>query len=119
MHRSFRKKWLGIKASLMAQLVKNPPAMWETCVRSLCWEDPLEKGKATHISVFYPREFHGLYSPWGHKESDTTERLSLSLKEKGSLEKLNFKKNYTSYHLWSQNNFILSFKMFQHFIWKL
>ena len=33
-----------------AQLVKNPSAMWETCVRSLSWEDPLEKGKATHSS---------------------------------------------------------------------
>ena len=31
----------------MAQLVKNPPAMWETWVRSLGWEDPLERGKAT------------------------------------------------------------------------
>ena len=30
-------------------------------------------------SVFWPREFHGLYSPWGHKELDTTERVSLSL----------------------------------------
>ena len=35
----------------MAQLVKNPPAMWETLVRSLGWEDPLEKGKATHSSI--------------------------------------------------------------------
>ena len=35
-------------ASLVAQLVKNPPAMWETWVRSLGWEDPLEKGTATH-----------------------------------------------------------------------
>ena len=34
----------------MAQLVKNPPAMWETWVGSLGWEDPLEKGKATHSS---------------------------------------------------------------------
>ena len=34
----------------MAQLVKNLPAMWETWVRSLGWEDPLEKGKATHSS---------------------------------------------------------------------
>ena len=33
-------------ASLVAQLVKNPPAIWETWVRSLSWEDPLEKGKA-------------------------------------------------------------------------
>ena len=38
-------------ASLVAQLVKNPPAMWETWVRSLGWEDPLEKGMATHSSV--------------------------------------------------------------------
>ena len=33
------------------QLVKNPPVMWETWVQSLCWEDPLEKGKATHSSI--------------------------------------------------------------------
>jgi len=38
-------------ASLVAQLVKNPPAMWETWVRSLGLEDPLEKGKATHSSI--------------------------------------------------------------------
>ena len=35
----------------MAQLVKNPLAMWETWVCSLGWEDPLEKGKATHSSI--------------------------------------------------------------------
>ena len=38
-------------ASLVAQLVKNPPAMWETWVRSLGWEDALEKVKATHFSI--------------------------------------------------------------------
>ena len=38
-------------ASLVAQVVKNPPAMQETWVRSLGWEDPLEKGKATHSSI--------------------------------------------------------------------
>ena len=38
-------------ASLVAQLVKNPPAMRQTWVRSLGWEDPLEKGKATHSSI--------------------------------------------------------------------
>ena len=37
-----------IWASLVAQLVKNLPAMWETWVRSLGWDDPLEKGKATY-----------------------------------------------------------------------
>ena len=43
--------------SPVAQLVKNPPpAMWETWVQSLGWEDPLEKGKAPH-SVFWPGEF--------------------------------------------------------------
>ena len=38
-------------AALVAQLVKNPPAMWETWVQSLGWKDPLEKGKATHSSI--------------------------------------------------------------------
>jgi len=38
-------------ASLVAQLVKNLPAMWETWIRSLGWEDPLENGLATHSSV--------------------------------------------------------------------
>ena len=65
-------------ASLVAQLVKNPPLMQGTWVGSLGWEDPLVKGKATH-PVFWPGEFHGLYSPWGCTESDTTERLSVSL----------------------------------------
>ena len=36
---------------VVAQLVKNPPAIWETWLRSLGWEDPLEKGKATHSSL--------------------------------------------------------------------
>ena len=65
-------------ASLVAQLVKNPPAMQETWVQSLIREDTLEKGKAT-TPVFWPEEFHGLYSPWGCKESDTTERISLAI----------------------------------------
>ena len=71
------------RASLVAQLVKNPPAMQVTWVRSLSWEDPLEKGKAT--PGFWPREFHRLYNSWGHRESDMTERLSLSLDDKVSL----------------------------------
>ena len=47
-------KWLRVRetgASLVAQLVKNPLAMQGTWVRSLGWEDPLEKGKATHSSI--------------------------------------------------------------------
>ena len=52
-------------ASLVAQLVKNPPAMQESRVRSLAWEDPLEKEKAP---VFWLGELHGLYGPWGCNE---------------------------------------------------
>ena len=58
--------------SLVAQLVKNLPTMQETLVRSLGWEDPLEKGTATHSSIL-AWKIQGLYSPWGHKQSDTTE----------------------------------------------
>ena len=42
---------INIRASLVAQLVKNLPAMWETWVQSLGWEDPLEEGKETHSSI--------------------------------------------------------------------
>ena len=42
---------LAIRAFLVAQMVKNPPAMWETWVPSLGWEDPLKKGMATHSSL--------------------------------------------------------------------
>ena len=35
----------------MAQMVKNPLAVWETCVQPLGWEDPLEEGMATHFSI--------------------------------------------------------------------
>ena len=59
-------------ASPVAQLVKNPPAMQETWVQSLGWEDPLEKGKATH-SIFWPGEFHGLRV---HEISKSRTRLS-------------------------------------------
>ena len=52
----------------MAQLVKNPPAMWESWVWSLGGEDPLDKGKATQSSIL-AWEFHALYSPWGREES--------------------------------------------------
>ena len=38
-------------ASMVAQMVKNPPALWETCVRSLGWEDPLEEGMAPHSNI--------------------------------------------------------------------
>ena len=63
-------------ASLVAQLVKNLPAVWETWVQSLGWEDPLEKGRATHSSILAWRIPWTISSPWGHKELDTTEQLN-------------------------------------------
>ena len=65
--------------SLVAQRLKRLPGMWETWVRSLGREDPLEKEMATHSSILAQR-IHGWrslvgYSARGHKESDTTERL--------------------------------------------
>ena len=65
--------------SLMAQMVKHLSAMWETQVRYLSQEDPLEK-EWQPTAVLSPRKFHGWrslvgYSPWGHKELDATERL--------------------------------------------
>ena len=66
------KSW----ASLIAQLVKNPPAMQETWVLSLGWEDPLEEEMATHSIILAWRipwtESLAGYSPQGHKESTTT-----------------------------------------------
>ena len=58
--------------SLVAQLVRNPPAVWETWVRFLGWDNPMKKGKATHSSILAKR------IPWGPKELDTTEHRSLS-----------------------------------------
>ena len=76
------KKSGGWEASLVAQMVKNLPAMWETWVRSLGREDPLEKEMATHSSILawripWAEELGGLQST-GCKELDTTS-LSLSL----------------------------------------
>ena len=72
-------------APLVAQMVKNPPAMQETWVQSLGWEDPLEEDMATYSRVLawripmdrgaWQATVHG-----GHKESDTAERLSTAQK---------------------------------------
>ena len=61
-------------------MVKHLPAVLETWVQSLGWEDSLEKEMATHSSTLawkipWTEELGKLYSPWGRKESDTTERL--------------------------------------------
>ena len=55
-----------------------------TWVRSLGWEDPLEKGKATHSSILARRIPWTVYSPWAHKELDMTERLLLHFHFHGS-----------------------------------
>ena len=75
----FTEDLIPVRASLVAQMVKHLPAMWETRDQSLGWEDPLEKEMATHSAtlVLLPGRFHGLrslvgYSPWGRKESHMT-----------------------------------------------
>ena len=61
------------QAPLVVQLLKNPPAMQETWVGKIPW-----RRERLPTPVFWPGEFQGLYSPWGRKESDKTERLSLT-----------------------------------------
>ena len=70
------------RTSLVAQMVKILPAVQETWVQSLGWEDSLRRERPP-TPVFLPGEFHGQrslagYSPWGHKELDTTKRLTLT-----------------------------------------
>ena len=70
-------------SSLVAQMVKNPPATQETWVQFLGWEDPLEEGMATHSSILawripMDRGAWWARSPWGRKESDATEPLTFS-----------------------------------------
>ena len=69
-----------IWASLVTQIEKNSPEMWETWGQSLDWEDPLEEGMATHSDILAWRipwtEEPGGLQPRGPQESDTTERLS-------------------------------------------
>ena len=81
----------------MVQQVKNLPAMQEMQVRSLSWEGPLEEGMATHSSISCLKNPHGQRtlagsSPWGRKQSDTTEQLRTLVKdqlvERGGSEKI-------------------------------
>ena len=70
-------------ASLVAQMVKNLPSMWETWVRSLGWEDPLEGGRGNPLQYSCLENPHGQrslagYSSWDRKESYTTEQLSIA-----------------------------------------
>ena len=68
-------------------MVKKPPAMQETWIRSLGWEDPLEEGMAAHSSMLawrIPMD----RGAWGHKELDTTERLNTAQRRHPNLKAL-------------------------------
>ena len=78
----------------MAQTVKNLPAMQETRVWSLGWEEPQRKGMATQSSIFAWR------IPWGRKELGTTEQLSLSV-----LAELGLNLSFVS---WPQKSYLIS-----------
>ena len=67
----YQQSYGFLRASLVAQLVKNPPAMPEMWVQSLGWDDPLEKGTATHASILAWRTPWTI--PWYHKELDMTQ----------------------------------------------
>ena len=72
----------SLETSLVAQMVKDPPAMGETQVQSLSQKDSLERERTTHFSILaweipQTEETGGLPS-WDLRESDTTERLTLS-----------------------------------------
>ena len=68
----------------MPQLVKNSPVMQETWVDPWVGKIPWRRERLP-TPVFWPGEFHELYSPWDCKESDITEQLSLSLDAKSQL----------------------------------
>ena len=68
-------------------MVKNPPAMQETWFHPWVGKIPWRRERLT--TPIWTGEFHGLYSPWGCKESDTTERLSLSLHYNNDIVGLN------------------------------
>ena len=61
--------------SLVTQLVKNLPAMWETWIDPYVGKIPWRRERLPTL-LFWPGEFHGLYNLWGQKESDTTEQLN-------------------------------------------
>ena len=69
--KQYSRQW----ASLVSQTVNNLPAMWETWVRSLGWEDPLEESMANYSSIENPHGQRSLvgYNPKGCKELNMTE----------------------------------------------
>ena len=87
----------------MTQMVKNPPAVPETWVRSLGQGDPLEKGMATYSNILaweFPMNRGAWWATWGHKDLDMTEQLTLTL---GSGE--NLFSCYFLYFVWIHISF--------------
>ena len=74
---------VALWASLVAQIIKNPPAMQETWVQSQEWEDPLEKGMATHYSILAWQiqwtEESVSYNTWDCKELDMTQQVKIGV----------------------------------------
>ena len=74
-----RRLLLLFWASLVVQLIRNLPATQETWVQSLGWEDSPGEGKGNPLQYSgLEKSMNCVYNPWGHKELDTTDRLSLS-----------------------------------------
>ena len=99
---------MSCMASLVDQLVKNPPAMQEAWVLSHSWGDPLEKGKATHL-VFLPGEFHGQRLQRVERDWTTFTSLSVAIyKQKlqhdftGALHLKSMKDSDTMHHVTKQ-----------------
>ena len=112
----FVKRSIYFRASLLAQLVKNPPVMRETCVRSLGWEGPLEKGKITHSSIFawripWTEEPGGLQSMRSQRV-DWTEWLTVHFFICWWTTEIDYKINFL-WHLWfTLDIFLLSLSIF-------
>ena len=86
-------------AFLVAQLVKNPPQSGFNWVQSLGGKMPWRREWLPTLA-FLPGEFHVLYSPWGLKELDTTERLSLSLLLSATFSWSNWKQDLLELFIW-------------------
>ena len=78
MHKDYHKSFVSSEFVLTYSNLKNLPAMRETWVQSLGWGKISWRRESPPTPVFWPGEFQGLYSPWGCKQLDTTERLSLT-----------------------------------------
>ena len=97
--------YIWCQTSLEAQLVKNLPEVWETLGSIPGLGRPPWRREWLSTPVFWPGEFHGLYSQWDHKQSDTTEWLSLHFtyiwyktKERKSVQTLELLITHTQNH---------------------